>query len=97
MRFAIMIELLKGPLMSDENDALSRVRKNSMIDGRGTVEAALLQDDDSAAKNMWENIQALRREVVQKKTDALKAIDAEYNEKIKEAEAQYALIVSISR
>ncbi len=83
--------------MSDENDALSRVRKNSMIDGRGTVEAALLQDDDSAAKNMWENIQALRREVVQKKTDALKAIDAEYNEKIKEAEAQYALIVSISR
>lgn len=83
--------------MSDEQDALARVRKNSMVDGRGTVEAALLQDGDSAAKNMWENVQAIRREVVQKKTGALKAIDAEYAEKIKEAEAQYALIVSISR
>lgn len=75
---------------------LKSTRKQAMADGSKVSESALLAED-SAAKDLFVQIQEMRREIVAKKTAALATIDAEYGEKLKNLESDYSFILTMSR
>ena len=77
-------------------DYLETARSRSLADDSKVSEAEL-HATNPGIKEGWETLQALRREIAQRKQEASKAIDAEFAERFKEATESYALLLQMTR
>ncbi len=77
-------------------DYLKTVRKSgSTVDSKTTEAELITTREDFAAS--FEELNDIRKQIIQEKIEACAAIDAAHQERLKELEASYALLLSLSR
>lgn len=81
--------------MSD-TDHLKKTQAKSLEDDSKVSEAELHETHPNI-KEGWEDLQALRREIAQKKQAASRAIDDEYRERLNDATSNYAFLLTMTR
>jgi len=80
--------------MNDEY--LKQARRNGSTADTKHTEAELIQTREDI-KESWELLEQVRGRIFEAKRIALDEIDAKYKEELKEAEATYALLLSLAR
>jgi hypothetical protein len=80
--------------MSD--DYLKAQREKSLADSSKISEAELHTDNDGI-KDGWQAIQDIRRKIATAKQEAIKKVDAEFKDELKDAEDNYALLITLTR
>lgn len=77
-------------------DHLAGTRSRSLIDESSTSEAAFHQTDN-ATKDAWLVIQEIKDKMSIEKKMHIGAVNAKYEDVLKTAEDEYALLLSLSR
>lgn len=77
-------------------DYLANLREKSLSDQSNVSEAELHASSESI-KEGWQTIQDLKRKIAEAKQEAIKKIDAEYKQELKDAEENYAFLLTLTR
>jgi hypothetical protein len=80
-----------------ENDEYLKNTRKSGLNIEGTTsEAELINTQDSIA-DAWADLMAIKKKIADAKLAALKEIDEQYREELKDAESTYAMLLTVSR
>jgi L-lactate utilization protein LutB len=80
--------------MSD--DYLKSQREKSLKDDSKTSEAELHANNEGILDG-WQAIQDIRRKIATAKQEAIKKVDEDFKEELKDAEDHYALLITLTR
>jgi L-lactate utilization protein LutB len=80
--------------MSD--DYLKGQREKSLADSSKISEAELHASNEGILDG-WQTIQDIRRKIATTKQEAIKKIDADFKDELKDAEDNYALLITLTR
>lgn len=77
-------------------DYLKQARTNGLASDSAHSEAELIQTRDDI-RDAWEQLSEIRNEVFIEKRRVLDEVDAKFHDAIKDAEANYAMLLSLAR
>lgn len=80
--------------MSDEY--LKNTRKSGLNLDSSTTEAELIQTQESIA-DAWNTLMAIKKKIADAKINAMKEIESQYYEELKDAESTYAMLLTMTR
>jgi L-lactate utilization protein LutB len=77
-------------------DYLANLREKSLGDASNVSEPELHASSESI-KEGWQTIQDLKRKIATAKQEAIKKIDEQFAEELKDAEENYAFLLTLTR
>jgi hypothetical protein len=80
--------------MSDEY--LKNTRQSGLNLDSSTTEAELIQTQESIA-DAWKALMDIKKKIADAKINAMKEIEAQYYEELKDAESTYAMLLTMTR
>lgn len=78
------------------SDYLKKARASGLNSDSPYTEAELLESREEV-REAWEALMEVRKEMQEAKLKALSEVDAEFAEKLGDAEANYAIMLSLAR
>lgn len=80
----------------NNDEYLKNTRKRGLNIENTTSEAELINTQDSISE-AWADLMAIKKKIADAKLAALKEVEAQYMEELKDAESTYAMLLTVSR